>query len=224
MLFHSFSKAFADLLLPGIIRLLLLTLVAYIVSWVAVTIGLVWLLGALFSAHAAPYGLGWLTGGFGATILAWIFFPLLYPLLVSFFDDAIAEQIERHDYPQIMRAAPPFWPTIWHDFIFSVKAVLWNIVILPLLLFPPLHFIVYYWLNGRLLGAQFFRMAAGRRMSRVETEALINRQRGKIVIGGAVIMLCATIPVVNLIAPVLGVAAMLHLFHAVNGDGNVAVY
>ena len=223
MLLESFAKAFRDLLLPGIIKLFLLCLVAYAIGWFALAGGLGWLI-AYFTTGTQLTGIAaWVIGTLGSTVLAWFLFPLFYPLLISFFDDAMADTIERSDYPQLMRASPPFWPTIWHDVVFTLKALLLNIVILPLFIIPPLHFIVYYVMNGYLLGAQFFRMAAGRRMGKPNADALVKRYRGKIALGGLAIMICATIPFLNLIAPVLGVATMLHLFHAVNGNNRVEI-
>jgi uncharacterized protein involved in cysteine biosynthesis len=142
---------------------------------------------------------------------------------VSFFDDQIADTIERADYPQLTPAAPPFWPTFRQDLIFTLKAIALNVICLPFYLIPLVGWCLYYALNGYLLGTQFFRMSAGRRASKGEAEALLTANRGAILLAGVAISFFATIPLVNLIAPVLGVATMLHLFHGVRGTGRVEI-
>lgn len=162
-------------------------------------------------------------GSMGGVMIAWFLFPLLYPILMGFFDERMAEVIETHDYPHLPKATPPFWPTLMQDVWFSVKAILLNILCLPLYFVPLVGLVVYYTLNGYLLGNQFFRMAAGRRVGIEQADELRCRARGSIVLGGAVVMFCATIPLLNLIAPLLGVATMLHLFHAMQGNDKVNI-
>lgn len=223
MLMDAFGKALSNLLLPGMMKLFLLCVVAYMFGCSA----LAWLMGALLAALVGAPGAEGLfvqaLGTVGGGVLAWFLFPLLYPVLVSFFDDYMAEAIERKDYPQLAPASPPFWPTFLQDALFSLKAVCLNILCLPLFLIPLFGQALYFALNGWLLGTQFFRMAAGRRMARPEAEALRKANNGQIFIGGAAISLCATVPVLNLAVPLLGVATMLHLFHMLNGTGKAEI-
>lgn len=219
MLVDAFTKALKNLMLPGVLWLFLLCLLAYAVGWTVLSL----LLGHAFTYLAGAVGPDmWFMrtlGTFGGGVLAWFMFPLLYPILISFFDDYMAGVIERRDYPQLPPAEPPFWPTFWHDMRFSIKAIVLNIVCLPL------HFIpgFYYCLNGYLLGSQFFRMSAGRRVSAPEAEALQRKARGVIFLAGVVISFCSTVPLLNLAAPLLGVATMLHVFHALKGTGKTEV-
>lgn len=217
MLAEAFSRACANLLMPGIVRIFLWCLLAYVVvggvfAWVA---------GVLISSLTGAMGWegAWLhwAGSLGGLMIAWFLFPLFYPVLMSFFDERMAEVIEKQDYPQLPVATPPFWPTFAQDMKFSLKAVLLNLLCLPLYFVPILGIGLYYGLNGYLLGVQFFRMSAGRRVGLAEAEALIVAHRSKIMLAGVGISISATIPVLNLAAPVLGVATLLHLFHLVTG-------
>jgi uncharacterized protein involved in cysteine biosynthesis len=45
---------------------------------------------------------------------------------------------------------------------------------------------------------------------------LRRRYRGQLFVAGVVIALLLTVPFVNLIAPVIGVAAMVHLYYSMN--------
>jgi CysZ protein len=217
MIFIAFSRALRDLLLPDILKLFFYCLLAYAVGWSALS----WLFSRAINAYVNSVGAEGLAvrflSGAGGMVLAWFLFPLLYPILVSFFDDWMVAAIEREDYPQLPRAQPPFWPTLLHDFIFSLKAIGLNILCLPLYLVPFIGIPVYYALNGHLLGTQFFRMAAGRRISRGEAEALERKAYYLILFTGIAISFFSTIPVLNLAAPLIGVASMLHLFHALRG-------
>lgn len=206
-------KAFRNLLLPGIMRVFLMCLLAYAAGWSL----LAWLLSMVInhyiSADAATGFWMHLLASAGGMILAHLFFPLLYPVLVSFFDDKVADVIEHEDYPQLPPAVGPFWPTVMGDVAFSLKAILLNIVCLPFYFIP----FFYYGLNGYLLGMQFFRIVAGRRATTVEAAALIKRAHYPIMAIGIAISFFSTIPVFNLVAPLVGIAAMLHLFHSLRG-------
>lgn len=221
MLVDSFTKSFSNLLLPGIIKIFFLCLLLYFIGWA----GLAWLMTSIFNSAIGTSGAeSWLMhalGSIGGMMIAWLMFPLLYPILMGFFDEQMAEIIETQDYPHLPKASPPFWPTLRQDAWFSVKAILLNILCLPLYFVPLVGLVVYYTMNGYLLGSQFFRMAAGRRVSLAQAMELRRRARGSIILGGAAVMFCATIPLLNLIAPLLGVATMLHLFHAMNGANKV---
>lgn len=213
----SFIKALRNLLLFDIIKLFFLCLLVYILSWGVVA----WVLSALITSYIGLAGsegfIMHIIGSMGGVTVAWFLFPLLYPILISFFDDKIAEAIERADYPQLPPAQPPFWPTFASDFWFSLKALALNIICLPLYLFPVVGLFIYYGLNGYLLGTQFFRMTAGRRVSMAEAKIMQKKAGSSIFLIGVAISFSATIPVLNLAAPVIGVATMLHLFHELLG-------
>ena len=208
------TKALRNLLLPGILKLFLRCMLVYAAGWGA----LAWILSALINSYIGVAGAQgfWmhLLASAGGMVVAHFFFPLLYPILISFFDDKIADVIEHEDYPQLPPALPPFWPTILNDVSFSMKAVGLNILCLPFYLIPPVGIAVYYGLNGYLLGTQFFRIVAGRRVTFAEGETLRKKAHYSILLTGVAISFFSTIPSLNLAAPLVGVAAMLHLFHA----------
>lgn len=153
--------------------------------------------------------------GFGlfSVAAAWFLFPIFLPLIISFFDTAIAEVIEKNEYPGLKTAEPPFWPTLQHDILFTLKALGINLIALPFYFIPG----VYYAVNGYLLGTEFFNVIAGRYVSPEQAQALRSRHRWSIILCGASIAFAATVPFINLIAPIWGVALMVHYFHSLNG-------
>jgi CysZ protein len=223
MLVTVLAKALRNLLLPGMLKVFLMCLLAYMAGWGI----LAWILSMIINHFVGATGAnGWFTHflvSFGGMTLAHFFFPLLYPILISFFDNKIADVIEHEDYPQLSPAVGPFWPTVLSDISFSLKAVGLNILCLPLYLIPMANIVVYYWLNGYLLGTQFFRIVAGRRVTATEAAALQKKAHYSILLTGIAISLSSTIPILNLAAPLAGVAAMLHLFHALRGTAQQEV-
>jgi CysZ protein len=217
MLVVVLTKALRNLLLPGILKVFLMCLLAYMAGWGI----LAWILSAVINHYIGADGVQgfWmhLMASFGGMIAAHFFFPLLYPILISFFDDRVANVIEHEDYPQLPPAVGPFWPTVLNDISFSLKAVGLNILILPFWIIPPLGITLYYGLNGYLLGTQFFRIVAGRRVTAAEATALQKKAHYSILLTGVAISFFSTVPVLNLAAPLVGIAAMLHLFHALRG-------
>ncbi len=94
-------------------------------------------------------------------------------------------------------------------------ALIANVFTLPLLFFPPVYVVVAYGLNGYLLGREYFEMPAFRRLPRAEAKALFQRHRGRFVAVGVVIAFLSTIPILNPIAPIIGIAFMVHIFESV---------
>jgi len=209
---NAFMKALRDLMAPGLFRLfmfsVLLTLGVLIVFVFSTSHFLIWLMGDTGSAWFS-----FLTG-IGATIIAFFMFPLVLPIIVSFFDEATAACIERFEYPALpVGTSQPFWPELWQDIRFSLWATFLNIVCLPFYLVPGLNLILFYLLNGYLLGRYFFMMAGGRHVGKREARLIGQRHRFIIWIAGIVIAFMATLPIVNLIAPFWGIAVMVHLYH-----------
>jgi len=77
---------------------------------------------------------------------------------------------------------------------------------------------LFYALNGYLLGREYFELAASRRIDPVSARNLRKRHRILVYFAGVVIAFLFSIPFVNLIAPLLGAAWMVHLFHRVYGQ------
>lgn len=216
------AKSFQSILTPGMlsifIKSLLITLVALIIFMATFGYGIAhltqylpWGSSELFK-EVLPFVLF-----FGAWLFAWMLFPAVLPLIIHFFDDAIIEIVERENYPPVMRGENwPFWQEVRHDISFIIKAIFLNILVLPLYLIPVLNLIIFYALNGYLIGNEFF-MTVARRHFNLEIATSVRKQNsGVVFISGVLITFLTTIPIVNLLSPFLGVALMTHLFHMQN--------
>ena len=77
-------------------------------------------------------------------------------------------------------------------------------------LFAPL---VFWVVNGYLMGRVFFRLTALRHMARPQALRAVRIHRGEAWFAGTLLAALLTVPVVNLFAPALGAAAFVHLLH-----------
>jgi CysZ protein len=73
--------------------------------------------------------------------------------------------------------------------------------------------LVFWGLNGFLLGREYFTLVAQRRLPRAEAIAMRRRNGVRLWIAGTLMAAPLSIPLVNLLVPVLGVATFTHLFH-----------
>jgi CysZ protein len=93
-----------------------------------------------------------------------------------------------------------------------VVAVALNLLALPLYLLPGPNLVVFLALNGYLLGREYFELVAQRRMSPLDAARCRRAVRARVWAAGAMIAVLLMVPLVNLIAPVIAIAFMVHLF------------
>jgi uncharacterized protein involved in cysteine biosynthesis len=180
---------------------------------------LIWLVAPLI-AETVFFETGWLNflaeaaTGIGVVLIAWFLFPALVTLVASTLLEYVSRAVEARHYPDL---PPPRDQPISEILVYTLKftglVLLVNILVLPLyLLFPGLNFVLSWIINGYLLGREYFEMVAMRRMLLPEARALRQHHGGRVFAGGVVIAVMMTIPVLNLIAPVVATAFMTHLF------------
>ncbi len=149
-------------------------------------------------------------------VLAWFTLPIVTATTAALFSDQVVDAVVARHYPG---AAMPYKVSIPEMLLDGLKlallALVVNIFTLPLLFFPPAYAVIAYGLNGYLLGREYFEMPAFRRLPRAEAKAMFQRHRLRFVLCGVVIAFMATIPFLNLIAPVIGIAFMVHMFESV---------
>ena len=76
--------------------------------------------------------------------------------------------------------------------------------------------LVLAWIiGGYAIGRGLFAAVAMRRMPRPAAEALYRRARPAVLTQGCILALAGTIPVLNLLIPVIGTAAMVHVLDQV---------
>ena len=170
-------------------------------------------------------GLPWLDtlaqvlGVAGVFVVSWILFPGFVSAGVAFFLEDVADAVERRHYPGLAPArSQGAGETALFAARFLALVVLVNLALLPFLLAPPVFPFVFYPANGYLLGREYFELVAARRVDPETARALRDRNRWTLFAAGTVAATMLTVPILNLVAPVIATAATVHLFHAWNRE------
>ena len=161
----------------------------------------------------------WLTNIFGGVLIiiaTWFLFPVTATLIASFFLERAAQAVENKHFPNLPAPRRQNLSEILKiTFKFTGLSVVLNLLALPVyfvfFFLGPLNLFVFYALNGYLLGREYFELIAHRRIEPLQTIHLRGAFRGQMFLAGVIITFLMTIPVVNLIAPVIATAAMVHL-------------
>jgi len=125
----------------------------------------------------------------------------------------VANAVEARHYPDLAAArglAPAAAAKTALGFLAVV--VVANMVLLVFLVVPPVFPFVFYIVNGYLVSREYFELVALRRLTPEAARALRKAHRGRLLGAGVVMTVLLTVPVVNLVAPVISTAAMVHLF------------
>lgn len=217
----SLTKAFGQLDDPRLQRILL---------WgVALALGVLIGLGVLLwfvVVQLHLFSWAWLEtlfewgSGLAIVILLILLFPAAVSATIGLFLEAVAEAVEHRHYPGLV---PPRAQSIREAIVsglrFALLAILLNLAVLPLYIvgffLPPLNFFVFYGLNGYLLGREYYETVALRRLDDKQAREVRRRNSGQVFLGGVVITLMLTIPILNLIAPVIATAFMVHIFESI---------
>ena len=137
----------------------------------------------------------------------------------GFFLEDVAAAVEDRFYPAL--PPPPrigVGETLADNLRFFALIVVVNVAALALYFFAGPFIPVLFWaINGFLLGREYFQLVAMRRLGRQGARALRRRHPGQIWLAGALMAAPLSLPLVNLVVPILGVAAFTHLFHRLNG-------
>lgn len=183
---------------------------------------LIWIVAPLIT-ETVFFEISWLNwvaeaaAGLGAVLVAWFLFPALVTLVASTLLEYVSRAVEARHYPDLPKARDqPISEILIYTLKFTSLVLLVNIIVLPLyLLFPGLNFVLSWAINGYLLGREYFEMVAMRRMLLPEARALRELHSGRVFAGGVVIAIMMTIPILNLLAPVVATAFMTHIFEGI---------
>lgn len=231
MIFGDFMRALRQLPDPRFTSVLLIGLGLTI----ALLVGLYWIF-TLLIGWLVPDSLTlpWIgeVGGIDAAI-GWAAIPvmlvasafLMIPVASAFtgiFLDQIADAVEDRHYPSL----PPARKSgLAEGVIDGLKfmGILIGVNVIALvvyLLFAPLAPFIFWGVNGLLLGREYAQLVALRRLDAAGASAFRRRHKLQIFAAGVLMAVPLTIPVVNLLVPILGAATFTHLFHRLNATGH----
>ena len=206
-------KAFAQLSDRRFRRVVLLSCLLAALLLALLAAGAGWALGGLT-------GIGWLdiaaglAGGVAAFAAAAMLFPAAAAALQGLFLESAVRAVEARHYPNLGTPNAQGWGETLRQTLFFVGAALGlNLLLLPVWLFaPPLGLLLFWLVNGWLCGREYFEAAALRRLDAETTLALRRRHPLRVWLAGVAIAWMMTLPLLNLAAPAIGTAFMLHRF------------
>lgn len=227
-MFDDFAKAIAQLTDPRFRAVLLKGLGLTIALLAAITIFITKLVGFFVpeTLHLPLIGeIAWFGAGLGwATVVAMIGLSvvLMVPVAAAFtgiFLDDIAEAVEEVHYPGLAPVGRiPLFDTLRDSMSLIVVTIVINLVALILMLFVgPLAPVLFWVANGYLLGREFFQLAAMRREGRKGANRLRKQHMGQIWIAGTLMAVPLSVPLLNLLIPILGAATFTHMYHRLVG-------
>ena len=156
--------------------------------------------------------------GLAALLVASVF--LMVPvasLFTGLFLDRVAAAVEARHYPAAgAPRAQPLLQQVGEGVGFLGILLAANAAaLIAYVVLAPLAPVIFYALNGFLLGREYFQAAALRHLPPAEASRLRRRHLPEVWLLGALMAVPLTIPLMNLTVPVLGAAAFTHLFHRV---------
>ena len=173
-----------------------------------------------------PGWLGWLAGvlgGIGAALLAlWLFVPAAV-LISTLYIERVALAVERRFYPSLPPASgAPLSVQAWDGVVLGLQLVPLQLLTLVLtLLLPGVGLVLGLLMTGWAIGRGLFVAVAMRRMSRVDALRLYRARRGDVLAPGVALAAIGLVPFANLLVPVLGTAAMVHVLQDRRGPAGL---
>ncbi len=222
MILRALFLAWGDLLRPRIFGVAALGVGLTLLMFVLLQAGTFWTI-----RHFAPetLTLPWIGAVPLAPALSWsslILFPLMsiflmVPVAAGFsglFAERVSEVVEDIHYPQARGLPVDFWDGLWESL--AVMGAVIAVTLVTLILTPflgPLASLLYFAGNGWLLGREFFQMAARRHLHEPQATTLRRSLSTQTTLLGVLIAVMLTVPILNLLGPVMAAAAFTHLFH-----------
>ena len=225
MIFSSFFKALTQIGDSRFRKVLLLGVGLTIALLVAAYAGLLMLMQWAIGDSAQLPVIGevtWLNDLLGWSSLLFMFVLsvfLMVPVasaITSMFLDEVAQAVEDRHYPNLPKVSPVPLREALRDSV-SFLGILIGANLLAFILyaaFSPIALFIFWGLNGYLLGMEYFQLAAMRRIGRVGAKKLRRKNKLTIWAAGTLMAMPLSVPLLNLVIPILGAATFTHLFHA----------
>lgn len=222
MILNDFLKAIGQIPDRNFLRVMAMGVGLTILLLLGVTLGFQWLLPDTISL---PFfgEIAWLStvlSGFIiiAALIGSVF--LMVPvasLFTGLFLDQVVDAVEARHYPAFEPQPRADFATVLRDSAkFLGLMLVVNLLALIVYVFATVFAPIVFWVvNGFLLGREYFQMVALRRMSPSDAKVLRRRVSFQVFMIGVIMAFVLTIPIVNLFVPVLAAATYTHLYHRV---------
>jgi len=209
----SLARALGQLDDPIFIGVVVRSVAWSIACVIAIHVGIIWAVHRLLALHGAiAWGVD-LLGSVGASVLTlWLFLPVA-AAIGTLYIERIAFAVERRFYPWLPppRGAP-FQEQVWDGCSVACRVLLLNVLALGLvLLLPGIGFLLGWFIAAYAIARGLFVAVAMRRMPRRMADSLYRSKRTSVLTIGAILAAASYVPLLNLLIPVIGTAAMVHV-------------
>ncbi len=163
--------------------------------------------------------LGWLeamldiAGALATALVIAVLFPGLVGVVSGLLLEDVARAVEARHYPDLAPArAQPITEAVMVALAFAAAMLTLNLLALPFYLLPGVNVIIFFTINGYLLGREYFEFVALRRLAPAAARKMRKEHRLRVLFAGFAIVLFAMVPLLNLLLPLFGAAFMVHVF------------
>jgi hypothetical protein len=225
-MFRSIALGFSDLADRRVLGILLQALAVTLLIFAALAGLAWWLLSGVDPCSAVGVGSCLLdtgSSGVGAILLVllagWFLFPAVAIAVITAFTDRIARAVEERHYPIAARGARPIGVIGGGAMGLrsAARIILFNLLALPfyllLLVTGVGPFILFVIVNGIAFGRDLGDLAVARHGDRALRLSWLKATRGEQHFIGTLVSVLFLVPFANLLAPVVGTAAAIHLFN-----------
>lgn len=161
---------------------------------------------------------GWIAGVVGtlgvALLAFWLFLPTVL-LIATLFIERIAAAVDRRHYPTLPPPSPAaLHAQLWDGLALAGQVLVLNAVsVVAALLLPGIGLAIAILISGWAIGRGLFVAVAMRRMSRAEAQGCYRHNRIAVLVPGLLLAAAALVPGLNLLVPIVGTAAMVHVLN-----------
>ena len=225
---QSFLQALGQIGDPRFRKVLLLAVGLTFALLVAAYAGFLWLLNMLVGEQATLPILGevtWLNDLLSVSsfllmmvLSVFLMVPVASAITLMFLDE-VAQAVEDKHYPGLPPAPRiPFGDALRDTLSFLGVLIVANLLALILYaFFTPFAPFIFWGMNGFLLGREYFTLAAMRRLGHQGARKLRAKHATTIWVAGILMAIPLSVPLVNLLIPILGAATFTHIYHGVSG-------
>ncbi len=164
--------------------------------------------------------LGWASVFFMIGLSIFLMVPVATAFTAIFLED-VADAVEDRHYPNLPPATPLSLAEGLRQSVNFLGLVI-AVNVGALFLYPfvgPGIPLVFWAVNGFLLGREYFSLVALRRLPATEVKAMRRRNRWTLWAAGTLMAAPLSVPILNLVIPVLGVATFTHIYHKLASAG-----
>lgn len=225
-IFNDFGKALDQITDPRFMQVFFLGIgltIALLIGFYAATL---YLLNWAYDGAALNSDITWFGDllGFGSLVFMLVLSVfLMVPVasaITSFFLDDVARAVEDMHYPSLPNVPRVSFYDGFRDTV-NFLGVLIGANIAALLIYVILPFLaplIFWALNGFLLGREYIQVVAMRRLGRAGAKEFRKAHQREVWIAGCLMAMPLSIPLINLTIPVLGAATFTHLYHRLQGS------